>query len=183
MWLRQSTAVTVKIGPFVDDTDGYTPENGLAITQGDVRLSKNGSDFAQKDDVSSATNDENGWYNCRLNTADTNTTGRLVLAVYEAGALPVWHEYMVVTDNTYDSLVSGSDYLDTDVWEEVIESGAPTDARTARQMMRIIMSVLAGQTAGVGDWSALSLDETKTRVAGTLDASGNRTAITVLDGS
>ena len=28
-WLKQSTAVTVKIGPFVDDTDGKTAETGL----------------------------------------------------------------------------------------------------------------------------------------------------------
>lgn len=69
------------------------------------------------------------------------------------------------------------------VWDEVIESGAPVSARTARQLLRIIASALAGQTAGVGDWSALSLDETKTRIAGTLDASGHRTNITVLDGS
>jgi len=39
LFLKQSTAVTVKIGPFLDDTDGKTAETGLTIAQADVRLS------------------------------------------------------------------------------------------------------------------------------------------------
>ena len=49
--LRQSTAASVKIGPFVDDADGKTPETSLSIAQPEVRLSKNGGDSAQKTDA------------------------------------------------------------------------------------------------------------------------------------
>ncbi len=45
--LKQSTARTVKIGPFYSATDG-SPLTGLTIAQSDVRLSKNGGNLAQK---------------------------------------------------------------------------------------------------------------------------------------
>jgi len=113
-YLRQSTAVTVKIGPFLDDIDGNTEETGLTIAQADVRLSKNGGDFAQKNDTSSCTHDELGMYDCPLDATDTNTLGRLKLCVHKNGALSVWHDYMVLTQNAYDALF-GSDYLDVNI--------------------------------------------------------------------
>jgi len=122
LMLKQSTAITVKIGPFLDDTDGYTAETALTITQAEVRLSMNGGNMAQKTEASACTHDELGYYDCDIDATDTGTLGRLQLMVYEAGALPVWHEFMVVPSNTYDSLVSGSDYLDTNA--EEIEGAA-----------------------------------------------------------
>ena len=53
--LKQSTAATIKFGPFVDDTDGKTAETGLTIAQADIRLSKNGGDFAQTNNSEGAT--------------------------------------------------------------------------------------------------------------------------------
>lgn len=100
--LKQSTGATVKIGPFVDDTDGKTAETGLTISQADVRLSKNGGDMAQKGESSSCTHDELGYYDCALNATDTGTLGRLQLMVHESGALPVWHEFAVISAAVYD---------------------------------------------------------------------------------
>ena len=37
-WIKQSTASTIKLGPFLDDTDGKTPETGLTISQADIRI-------------------------------------------------------------------------------------------------------------------------------------------------
>lgn len=103
-FLRQSTAITEKIGPFLDDADGKTPETVLTIAQADVRLSKNGGAYAQKNEATSCTHDENGEYGCPLNVTDTGTVGRLKLAVFESGALPVWHEYTVLSQAVYDEL-------------------------------------------------------------------------------
>jgi len=94
--LKQSTAATVKLGPFVDDADGRTAETGLTISQADVRLSKNGGDFAAKNEASSATHDENGYYDVSLDATDTGTLGRLKVAISEAGTLAVWQDFMVV---------------------------------------------------------------------------------------
>lgn len=113
-YLKQSTAVTLKIGPFLDESDGKTAETALTIAQADVRLSKNGGDIAQKTEVTSCTHDELGIYGCPIDVTDSGTLGRLQLWVHESGALPVWHEYMVIPANVYDSLFS-TDKLEVDI--------------------------------------------------------------------
>jgi len=128
-FLRQSTAATRKIGPFVDSTDGVTPETGLTISQADVRLSKNGGDFAQKHDATGCTHDEDGWYGCPLDATDTGTLGSLVVAIAVSGALPVWHEFMVLPADVYDSLVAGSDVLEVDVTQIGGDSQSATDLK------------------------------------------------------
>ncbi len=115
--LKQSTAVTIKLGPLVDDADGKTAETALTISQADIRLSKNGGDFAQSNNAAGATHDENGYYDIPLDTTDTNTLGRLLVAVSESGALPVWKEFIVLPANVYDSLVGGTDKLDVNAAE------------------------------------------------------------------
>lgn len=112
--LKQSTAVTIKFGPFVDAADGVTAEGSLTLSQADFRLSKNGGNIAQKNDATAGTHDELGFYDVPLDATDTNTLGRLLIAVSEAGALPVWKEYMVLPANAYDSLY-GSDKLEVNV--------------------------------------------------------------------
>lgn len=112
--LKQSTAATVKLGAFVDDTDGKTAETGLTISQADIRLSKNGGDFAQTNNATGATHDEFGYYDIPLDTTDTGTLGRLRVAVSESGALPVWQDFLVVTANVYDTLCS-TDTFDVNV--------------------------------------------------------------------
>lgn len=100
--LRQSTAVDVLIGPFVDEDDGKTEESGLTISQGDVLLSKNGQGLAQKNDATACAFDDHGCYNCELDATDTNTLGQLDLVVYESGALPVRHSFNVISAFEYD---------------------------------------------------------------------------------
>lgn len=117
VFLKQSTAVDIPIGPFVDATDGVTAETGLTISQADVRLKKNAGAWAQKTEATSATHEENGWYEVPLDATDTGTLGVLMLNVSESGALPVWREFMVLPANVYDSLVSGSDKLQVDTNE------------------------------------------------------------------
>jgi len=114
LFLKQSTAVDVIVGPFVDETDGKTAETALTITQAEVRLSKNGGNMAQKNEATSLVHDELGYYDCNLDATDTNTLGRLQLMIHESGALPVYHEYMVVTANVYDTLCS-TDLFQTDL--------------------------------------------------------------------
>jgi len=111
--LRQSTTVTVKIGPFLDKTDGVTEEIALNPT---VQVSKNGGVFANRNSATAITHDGNGWYAVELNTTDTNTLGRLQVRVHAAAThLPVWHEFMVLPDNVFNSLVNNTDSLSVDV--------------------------------------------------------------------
>jgi len=122
IYLKQSTAATIKLGPFVDATDGVTAETGLTIQKADVRLSKNGGNMAaaaadQGESDAGAAHDELGYYDISLGTGDTDTVGRLKVMVSESGALPVWAEYEVVPANVFDSIVAGTDKLDTNAAE------------------------------------------------------------------
>jgi hypothetical protein len=112
-FLKQSTAVDIAIGPFIDDTDGKTAETALTISQADIRLKKNAGAWAQKTQASTATHEENGWYEASLDTTDTNTLGILKVAVHESGALPVFATFMVVPANVYESLILGVEFLET----------------------------------------------------------------------
>jgi hypothetical protein len=110
--LKQSTSATIKLGPFLDATDGVTAETGLTIAQADVILFKNFGAGASKNESTTATHDTGGWYGVPLNTTDTGTLGHLQIHVNESGACPVWEHYMVVPANVYDSLIAGTDLVD-----------------------------------------------------------------------
>ena len=104
MFLKQSTAYTFRHGPFLDETDGKTAETGLTISQADVRLSKAGGNFAQKNESSSSSHDEIGFYIVVLDATDTNTCGELLVAVHESGALPVFKTFQVLEEAIYTAL-------------------------------------------------------------------------------
>lgn len=108
LFLKQSTAAqSVLIGPFVDATDGSTAETGLTIANTDIRLSKNGGNIAAKNS-GGGTHDELGYYTITFDATDTDTVGRLQLAVHVAGALPVYHEFHVLEEAVYDALMAAS---------------------------------------------------------------------------
>lgn len=154
-WLKQSTAVDLPIGPFLDSGDGNTQETSLTITQPDIRLKKNGGNWAQKSAAQTLSHEEAGWYEVSLSTTDTDTLGHLVLAVHESGALPVWREFMVVAANVYDSMIGGGDTLDVQVTgiganvitATAINNDAITAAKVAADVTTEIQSGLATASA------------------------------------
>lgn len=158
-YLRQSTAATVRIGPFVDETNGRTPETALTINQADIRLTKAGGDFAQSNDNGGAAHDEDGWYSLQLDATDTATLGRLMVAVDVSGALPCWREFMVVTANVFDTLCS-TDSLEVDpvsIWSHTPRTLSQTASGVAASIAGSI-SIKRGDTwthpiDGVGDIS------------------------------
>jgi|TARA_R100000501_G_C2610436_1_gene105178 hypothetical protein len=97
--LLADTAATVTIGPFVDQTDFYTPEVGL--TKGGVdELVLYKHDASAVTDISSSTTFTHvagGMYTVLLSTTDTNTEGRLTLYVRDDSiCVPIAKEFMVV---------------------------------------------------------------------------------------
>ena len=195
-YLKQSTATTLKLGPFLDETDGKTAETALTIAQADVRVSKVGGNFAQKSDTGTATHDEIGFYDVSINATDTNTVGRLLIAIHESGALPVWAEYFVVPANVYDALV-GTDRLEVDTQEmgtdsitaaalsaaaidEILDE-AVDGSYTLRNAAKLIMAVLGSKSSGGGTaiLKFRNSGDTADAVTATVDANGNRTAVTL----
>ena len=111
-YLKQSTTVTVQVGPFLDDTDFKTAETALSPT---IEISKAGAAYAARNSATAISHDADGWYRVELNTTDTNTVGPLMLKSTETGALHVWHEFSILPANAYDSLVAGTDLFDVSV--------------------------------------------------------------------
>lgn len=154
--LKQSTAFTFRIGPFVDSTDGVTAETGLSIAQADIQLSKAGGAFAQTSASPTTTHDADGWYQCPLTTTDTGTVGSLTVQIVMAGALPVWEHFMVLPANVYDSLVGGTDTLDVQVTgiaanaitATSIASDAITDAKVASDVTIASVTGAVGSVTG-----------------------------------
>ncbi|MHC4464855.1 MAG: hypothetical protein ACYS30_26010 [Planctomycetota bacterium] len=84
--LKADTAVKVRVGPFVDVTDGYTPETGVTLGSADEAelLKHNG---AATVDISGNTWGAiagcDGWYDLSLTSGNLDTEGLLDIVVQE----------------------------------------------------------------------------------------------------
>lgn len=120
-FLKEDTAASIRLGPFVDKTDGVTYEAGMAAamdhaTTG-IRLSKNGGAFADRNNADEPTYDAFGYYNVNLSTTDTNTPGALQVIFGDAAVcLPCEANFQIVSANVYDALFgAGTVFLKTDL--------------------------------------------------------------------
>lgn len=116
--LKQSTAATLRVGPFMDATNGVTPETGVTLGAADQAelLKATGATV----DISAATfaavTGVGGWYDLSLTTSHTDTLGMLTVVVQdESVCTPVFVRAMVIPAVVYDALVAGSDNLDVSV--------------------------------------------------------------------
>lgn len=156
LFLKQSTAVVISFGSFLDKTDGVTEETGLVsaldhATTG-IKLSKNGGALTIRHaTVTATTYDAYGMYRVTLDTTDTNTVGTLRMAFNEAATcLPVWQDFMVLPANVYDSLVGGSDLLDVSM-TQILGTAVSTPA-----------------TAGILDVNVKNIDNDAASASGTV---------------
>jgi hypothetical protein len=114
MWLKQSTAVVISLGPFVDKADGVTLKTGLvsAIDHAStgIFLSKNGGTLTIRHaSVTASTYDAYGNYKVTLDTTDTNTLGSLRVQYTDAATcLPVWMDFQILPATVYDALVTNA---------------------------------------------------------------------------
>jgi len=118
--LKADTEVKVRIGPFVDVGDGFTPQIDIALACDEAELLKhNGvATVSIAGNTWAAITDCRGWYDLTLTTTDTNTEGLLTVVVQDdSDCLPVFAHFMVVNANVYDSLygTAAADYLQTDL--------------------------------------------------------------------
>jgi len=138
MELRQSTEIKVRIGPFLDATDGKTPETDITLGAADQAeiLKANGVATV---DISGATwaavSDCDGWYDLTITTSTSDTLGHLSVVVQDDSVcLPVFGEFQVVTQNYWDSKYS-TDKLQVDLTQ--IE-GAAVATGTAQLGVNVV---------------------------------------------
>jgi hypothetical protein len=135
IFLKQSTATTVLVGPVVDSTDA-SPETGLTLTQSEIQVWKEGgTSLNAKNEGTSATHRGYGMYSVPLDATDTNTLGQLYVAVYETGILVAQKDFMVIKDHVYDTFC-GSDFLQVDVKQ--IASTGPAATKLAASAGTIV---------------------------------------------
>lgn len=107
-FLKQNTAAVVVLGPFVDATDAVTAETALSPSASNVELFKSGGTSAVDISARSWTHIGNGQYRVTLTTSDMDTAGPAIIHAHISGARPVWHEFNVLAEATYDAMISGS---------------------------------------------------------------------------
>lgn len=115
--LKQSTQRVVRIGPFVDVGDGFTPETGVAASTADEAelLKATGGVVSISAATWAAITTADGWYDLTLTTSHTDTLGELLVIIQDDSVcLPVHARFMVVTANYWDSLFS-TDVLNASV--------------------------------------------------------------------
>jgi len=121
-WLKQSTSVSVVIGPIWATADGALKAD-LAYNASGINcdIYKNGT----KADVTLANSAGDGYFRAAsgealylltLSTGHTDTLGRLEISLSATGYYMKPRSYMVVPANVWDSMF-GADYLKTEVVE------------------------------------------------------------------
>ena len=111
--LKQSTGVTVRVGPFIDKTDGLTPETGITLGAADEAELLKGTAGAATVDISgndwSAITSSDGWYDLGLTASNTDTVPFLTIVIQDdSECLPVFMEFVVINADYYDTKYSGT---------------------------------------------------------------------------
>lgn len=137
--LKQSTSVDVRLGPFVDATDGVTPETGISIASADQAevLKANGAATVAMTGTLTAVTGCDGWYDYTVATSDVDTVGEIVFVIQDSSVCaPVFVRGYVVEEAIYDTLYgSGADLetkidtIDTNVDAILVDTGTTLDTK------------------------------------------------------
>lgn len=110
MWAKQSTAATLIVGPILDSTGA---EYAAAVI-GDLSLSKNGGTLTALAAAATLTHIANGQYTLVLTTGNSDTLGRAQITCNKSTYQMPEVRLMVVPANVFDSMILGSDFLQSD---------------------------------------------------------------------
>ena len=98
------------MGPFVDATDGVTPETGITLGAADQAevLKENGAATVAMGGTFAAITGADGWYDYTVATGDVDTVGEVVFVVQDSSVcLPVYVRAFVVEEAVYDLTYNG----------------------------------------------------------------------------
>jgi hypothetical protein len=102
MWAKQSTALTLIVGPILDSTGA---EYASAVI-GDLSISKNGGTLTALASTATLTYIANGYYTLALNTTNTNTLGVLQITCNKSTYQMPPFERMILPATVYDALTT-----------------------------------------------------------------------------
>lgn len=194
--LPQSTAYTITFMLFLA-SDHITAATGKTVA---ITISKAGGAFANPAaGATNATEISNGLYKVALGTGDTDTLGDLVIRGAIATADDAVQIAQVVSATTggltnldaaistrasQTSLDTVDDFVDTEVAAIKAKTDlipGTVDGKTFIAGWTLMMAALLGKASGMGTATGVirAVDDSKDRITATLDASGNRSAVTL----
>lgn len=190
--LRQSTQVVVRIGPFVDVTDAFTPETGVTLTGGgdnaDEAEALKAAGAATADisaNTWAAITGCDGWYNLTLSTSNTDTVGTLDIVIQNDSVhLPVYARFQVIEEALFDGIYAASAAVVPANTTQI--AGSAVSTSTAQIGVNIVnaagtawgsggitaASIAASALNGKGDWNVGKTGYALTATTGL----GNQTA-------
>lgn len=153
VFLKHSTQIKVRVGPFRNYLDGVTMETGVTLAGDQAELLK--ANGAATVDISGATwaavTGASGWYDLTLTTSHTDTIGELIVVVQDDDVhLPVYMRFFVVAQNVYDMMFGSSGDLGTTIDAVHTDTEASQTAETA---------ILSDTEAAVADTEASQTSE------------------------
>lgn len=193
-YLRTNTATRITVGPFLDKTDGITPEVALTVTSEKLTLVVDDGgvptlvlDVAPTasggaNDMVHIANDDAGFYDLELAAANVNYLGRAMLSLNDVAThCPVFHEFMILPAAVYDAMVAGTDFatvsaiLTTQMTESYRADGAaPTLAQASCELLAHMGEAAISSTTK----TIKKFDGTTTAETFTLDSATAPTTIT-----
>lgn len=154
--LKQSTAVNVLMGPFVDVTDANTAEADVILNAcGTTSLLKHGSGVITNIALETFHKVGGGWYNLALTNLSTNTLGLLTIGIHDASlALPVMGRFMVLDGKWHDAKYGAGaniDLLDTAISTVNTTAGvAATNYTYLDMLISSVNTVAAAKDTQIG---------------------------------
>jgi len=158
-FLRNNTATRITVGPFLDKTDGVTPEVAITVTACKLTFTADTGgvptlilDVAPTasggaNDMVHITNDDAGFYDLELAAANVNYLGRAMLAITDATVhCPVFCEFMIVPAVVYDAMFLGTDTLEVDAVQWL---GTACATPTVAGVPEVDLTHVAGATTNV----------------------------------
>lgn len=197
---KRGVAFRMYIG-LVDQSNTKLLKANPTIASGDFRISKDGGAFANLATLPSANPASGRAVMVDLSASEMTADNIVIQCVDASGA--EWCDQLInlqTTASQLDDLATASDMAlvkaKTDlipaspaavgdiptaaavadaVWDEAVDSTI-----TARQSIRLANSALGGKASGLNTTTAVYRDlaDTKDRISATVDADGNRTAVT-----
>ena len=158
MWAKQSTAATLIVGPVLDSTGAE--HTGLII--GDLSLSKNGGTLTALAAAATLTHIANGQYTLVMTTTNLDTLGRLQLTCNKSTYQMPPIGLLVVPAMVFDSLVLGTDVLQSDVTQfggtaGTFAAGIPTAVLDSAATAALVDLIWDEATSGISSLLAASV--------------------------
>jgi hypothetical protein len=162
MYIRKGGTPVIVIGPFVDASDGVTPETGLTIAAGEI-LGHRYGEGTMIANANGGTHLNNGLYKTTLGTGMTANVGPIEIHAFDSGttSLPVMWRGVVLGTSAFDMMM-GTGKLPVDVYNIV---GTVQTAVSNLQGTATTAAAQSTLAAGLGTSNATKL----TNLQGTCD--------------